>query len=86
MLKIKVSSKRQATFPKRVCESLGVGPGDELFLDRRMEADREVWVLRPVTETARPWLGCLKAYAKGKEHDMSKVRESIVRGRGGSGA
>jgi bifunctional DNA-binding transcriptional regulator/antitoxin component of YhaV-PrlF toxin-antitoxin module len=86
MLKIKVSSKRQATFPKRVCESLGVGPGDEVLLDRRLEADGEVWVLRSAKETRRPWLGCLKAYAKGKEHEMTKVRESIARGRGGSGA
>ncbi len=86
MLKIKVSSKRQATFPKRVCESLGVGPGDEVLLDRRLEADGEVWVLKPAKETPRPWLGSLKAYAKGKEHDMSKVRESIARGRGGPGA
>jgi bifunctional DNA-binding transcriptional regulator/antitoxin component of YhaV-PrlF toxin-antitoxin module len=82
VLSIKLSSKRQATFPKKVCESLGVEPGDELILDRRLEEDQEVWVLSPAKEVQRPWLGCLQAYATGKEHDMSKIRESIARGRG----
>ena len=29
---VKITSKRQVTFPKRVLEELGVGPGDQLEL------------------------------------------------------
>lgn len=82
MLKIKVSAKRQATFPKRVCESLGVEAGDDLFLDRRFENDREVWVLTPAKKLSRSWLGSLRNYASGKDHDMDRIRESIARSRG----
>lgn len=81
MLKIKVSSKRQATFPKQVCESLGIEPGDEVLLDRRTENDREVWFLRPAKDSSRPWIGSLRPYAANKAHDMDSVRASIARGR-----
>lgn len=81
MLKIKLSSKRQATFPKQVCESLGIEPGDDLLLDRRVEADREVWLLTPARAHLRPWLGSLGAFAKGNSHDMGSIRDSISRGR-----
>lgn len=81
MLKIKLSSKRQATFPKQVCESLGIEPGDEVLLDRRAENDREVWLLRPAKEADRPWLGSLRSYAVDKSHDMDDIRASIDRGR-----
>lgn len=30
---VKITSKRQVTFPKRVLEALGVGPGDQLELN-----------------------------------------------------
>lgn len=78
MLKIKVSSKRQATFPKQVCDSLGIQPGDDILLDRRIEADREVWFLRPEKEYARPWFGSLREYARGKVHEMDAIRKSIA--------
>lgn len=81
MLKLKLSSKRQATFPKQVCTALGLEPGDEVVLDRRTEDDREVWVLRPAKETTRPWLGGLRAYASKKPHDMVSIRASIAQGR-----
>ena len=85
MVEVKMSSKRQATFPKRVCEALGIGPGDRLLLDRRVENGREVWVMRPTKEHARPWLGSLRAYAVGKPHDMESVRESVANKRSISG-
>ena len=81
MMKIKVSAKRQATFPKQVCEALGVRPGDDLFLDRRIENDREVWVITPAREVPRPWLGRLRKYASGKGHDMDTIRASVARSR-----
>ena len=81
MLKIKLSSKRQATFPKKVCEALGVQPGDEILLDAREEAEGPVWVVKPVAPRNRPWLGSLRAYAKGKSHSMDSIRDSIKNGR-----
>ena len=30
---VKVTSKRQVTFPKRVLEALGVGPGDQIVIE-----------------------------------------------------
>ena len=40
---VKVTAKRQVTFPKHVLEALGVGPGDQLEL--RESADG--FILRP---------------------------------------
>ncbi len=40
---IKVTSKRQVTFPAKVLEQLGVGPGDQLEL----EEGQDGYVLRP---------------------------------------
>lgn len=82
MFKIKMSTKRQATFPTRVCDALAVQAGDDLFLDRHVQNDREVWVLRPAREVPRPWLGSLREYAVGKDHDMDRIRESVSRSRG----
>ena len=78
MLKIRVSAKRQATFPKQVCASLGIQSGDDLLLDRRIENDKKVWVLSPAKEASRPWLGSLREFASDKAHDMDCVRESIA--------
>lgn len=82
MLKVKMTSKRQATFPKQVCDSLGVQPGEDLLLDRQIENDQEVWVLIPAKRVSRPWLGSLREYASGKDHDLDKIRESVFRSRG----
>lgn len=81
MLKIKLTSKRQATFPKQVCESLGLEAGDEILLDRRTGDDGEFWVLQPAREASRPWLGSLRHYSANKKHDMESVRASIAGGR-----
>lgn len=82
---IKLTSKRQATFPAEVCDDLGVQPGDELELQPRVEKGERLWVLRKLPEPARPWLGALKKYRsrKGKEidHSMAAVRENIRKGR-----
>ena len=40
---VKITSKRQVTFPAKVLEELGVGPGDHLEL----EESRDGYVLRP---------------------------------------
>lgn len=81
MLKVKVSSKRQVTFPKKVCETLGIKTGDELLLERHVEANQEVWYLKPAKEATRSWLGSLREYARNKDHSMEAIRDSIARGR-----
>ena len=40
---VKVTSKRQVTFPKRVLEALGVGPGDQIELEEHGDG----FLLRP---------------------------------------
>ena len=40
---VKITSKRQVTFPARVLEALGVGPGDRIEL----QEGRDGFVLRP---------------------------------------
>ena len=53
---IKVTSKRQVTFPKRVLEALGVGPGDRIELAEHPDG----FLLRPkrsVTDWVPPLRG-----------------------------
>lgn len=40
---VKITSKRQVTFPKRVLDALGVGPGDQLELEEGPDG----FILRP---------------------------------------
>ena len=79
---LKLTSKRQVTFPAAVCEGLGLEAGDELELIPRLENGETVWVLRKRQTPARPWFGCLKDYAvNATDHSMEAVRESICNGR-----
>lgn len=79
MASVTLTAKRQATFPKDVCDELGVQPGDQLDLERRILDGRPVWVLKP----HRPdwsWIGAA-APSKDVSHDLDAIRESIGRGR-----
>lgn len=79
---MRLTSKRQATFPARVCESLGVSPGDEILLDPRESEDGSiVWLLKPAKPKTRPWLGSLRKYARDKDHSMDSVRRSVNKAR-----
>lgn len=79
---IKLTSKRQATFPADLCRELGVKPGDELVLERRSIDGHEAWLLSRLQASPAPWFGCLRAYATGKKHDLESIRASIGRRRG----
>ena len=82
---IKLTSKRQATFPAEVCRDMGLHPGDRIALERRNIGGAPAWVMRPIPEDkATSWFGTLRAYAAGKSHAMKDVRRSI--GRGTTGA
>lgn len=43
MMSVKVTSKRQVTFPKRVLEMLGVEPGDRIAIEEQDDG----FILRP---------------------------------------
>lgn len=83
MSRIKLTSKRQATFPARLCEELGVAPGDELEVTPASVAGEAVWVLKPAAKTAPSWAGSLKRFAANArgDHAMKSIRESIAKGR-----
>jgi len=84
MTTMTLTSKRQATFPKEACKSLGLKPGDVIQLEPRVEDGEKVWVLRPQHGRARHWLGCLGTRAKKvTDHSLEAVRESIAVGRKG---
>jgi AbrB family looped-hinge helix DNA binding protein len=79
---VKLTSKRQVTFPVEVCDDLGLEPGDELELIPRVDGGERFWILQKRKASARPWIGCLEAYAKNAEdHSMDAIRESIRKGR-----
>lgn len=80
---IRLTSKRQATFPAQVLEEMGVGPGDELYLERREGEKGAEWVLSAAApKPERPaWFGAAQRYAKGKSTDMEDIRRSVEIGR-----
>ena len=84
MATIKLTSKRQATFPVEVCEALGLEPGDEIELAPRSEDGERIWILRPKHAGRRSWLGSLRRYGRGRDHSLEVIRASVARGRGGN--
>jgi bifunctional DNA-binding transcriptional regulator/antitoxin component of YhaV-PrlF toxin-antitoxin module len=64
MATIKLTAKRQATFPAEVCRELGVGIGDALEIKSVRHEDQTVWVLVPVEKKKSNWIGSLQKYAK----------------------
>jgi bifunctional DNA-binding transcriptional regulator/antitoxin component of YhaV-PrlF toxin-antitoxin module len=83
--KLKMTAKRQVTFPVAVCESLAVYPGDTLVLRDGRAGGRRVWTIeaeaRPNDE---PWLGALRPYAERKtSHALPDIRAAVARKRGG---
>lgn len=82
--KVRMTSKRQVTFPAAVCESLSVYPGDTLTLQDARVKGRKVWILEPPSATPTPaWMGSLRTYAECKKtHAISAIRSAIARKRG----
>ena len=63
-MKVKMTAKRQATFPAELCRELGLQPGDTVDLEARIDDGRKIWVLKRAAGAARPWIGSLKNYAR----------------------
>lgn len=74
---VKLTSKRQATFPARLCEELGVGPGAELFLERCEMDGAPAWILRTARTEKTPWFGALRRFGSDRSHEMADIRRSI---------
>lgn len=73
---IRMTSKRQVTFPVQVCEDLGIGPGAILDLEKTTIGKRTVWIIRPRVND-KSWFGSLRKYAVGKSHDLEEIRKSV---------
>ena len=77
---IKLTAKRQATFPSELCRDLDLHPGDRLILERRQIDGAPAWVLRHTSEDrASSWFGALRRFASGKSHAMEDIRQSVGR-------
>ena len=74
---IKLTSKRQVTFPVRVCKELRLKAGDELILERRKIEGDAAWIIKPKRHVNTKWFGGLKKYAHYKDHNMESIRASI---------
>ena len=81
MTLIRLTTKRQATLPKQLCDEMRLRPGDGLVVDERVVDGVRVWMLRPADSIETPWFARLKRYAKGKRHDVGSVRKSVERAR-----
>ncbi len=77
---IKLTVKRQATFPAELCRELNLRPGDRLILERREIDGKPAWVMRSAFGDKDPsWFGALRSFAFGKSHVMEDIRQSIGR-------
>jgi bifunctional DNA-binding transcriptional regulator/antitoxin component of YhaV-PrlF toxin-antitoxin module len=79
MAAIKLTAKRQATLPRRLCEELDVKPGDEIDLERRVLDGETLWIMKP-RKVDWSWIGSATVSANAT-HDMAAIRASIARGR-----
>jgi len=77
MRTLKMTSKRQVTFPMGVCEDLGVSAGESLVLERIESHGHTAWAIRPYKRRKESWFGRLRDYAIGKQHDMPSIRRSV---------
>lgn len=81
MTVIRLTSKRQATLPKELCEQMHLKPGDRILVDSRMLDGEKVWYLKTTTAKRAAWFGTLKKYGEGHSHDLDAIRKSIAKGR-----
>ncbi len=79
MKRVHLTAKRQATFPASLCDELGVGPGDDVLVERRIVGKQLVWVLRG-RKPDWSWVGAARKYAEGKSHRWTDVEQAIAEG------
>ena len=81
MSTIRLTTKRQATFPKSLCDDMGLRKGDVLQVEAATQKGKRIWFLRPTPARDMSWFGRFRRFASGKVHEMQAVRRSIARGR-----
>ena len=81
MALIKLTSKRQATLPRRMCDELGVHAGDRIDVSRQLVNGKVVWCLVPDRSIPPLWYGKFRKFASGKSHEMRDIRISVERAR-----
>lgn len=79
MADVKITAKRQATLPARLCEDLGLQPGDRVRVERKVIEGETLWVIRPNRPTWN-FFGAVRKYARGKKHAWSAVRRGVEEG------
>ncbi len=81
-MRIRMTTKRQATFPKQLCEEMRLEPGNAIQVEPAMLDGRRVWVLSAAPEPPNmDWVGALRRFAGGsKALSMESVRAKIVEG------
>ena len=72
-----LTSKRQATFPAKLCRELDVKPGEKILLERRELDGEPAWILHTKPKIKNEWFGILRHYAKNKTHNMNSIRRNI---------
>ena len=73
-----ITSKRQATLPRDLCDELHLSAGDQVDVERAMVDGQAVWVLRP-RHLDWSWIGSVQPTAQ-VSHDLADIRASIGRG------
>jgi bifunctional DNA-binding transcriptional regulator/antitoxin component of YhaV-PrlF toxin-antitoxin module len=61
---IKLTAKRQATFPAQLCADMGIQPGDQIELIPTTRNGKRVWTLKPVRKETPSYFGMLRKYVK----------------------
>ena len=81
-MRIKMTTKRQATFPRQLCEEMRLEPGHAIQVEPATLDGRRVWVLSaPPEQPNMDWVGSLRRHATGsKPLSMEAVRAKIVEG------
>ncbi len=81
-MRIRMTTKRQATFPRRLCEEMRLEPGNALQVEPATLDGRRVWVLSaPPEPPDMSWVGSLRRHAgSSRALSMEAVRAKIVEG------
>ena len=78
-MRIKMTAKRQATFPRKLCEEMRLEPGQSIQVEPATIDGQRVWVLAPQADPPPfAWVGMLRRYAKAKPPSMTEARARIM--------
>jgi bifunctional DNA-binding transcriptional regulator/antitoxin component of YhaV-PrlF toxin-antitoxin module len=81
MARIHLTSKRQATLPRKLCEEMRLQAGDSIVVDAHVVEGERVWVLKRADRIQTPWFARLRRYARRKRHDLASIRRSVEKAR-----